>query len=440
MCIGVINNFIMLITDLVVTLLMGCLAFYASKSGFLIALFIIVVIYFFVNGPVQRKAKNYGSKLRNTQLKLGQEILENISGIKEIKTYGKEDSIYLEFLKLKSIHSTVGQRSIWINTIVRYFLEIAILLIGFFLILFLTMTTDVRHSVTIVVVFMSIGFRLIPNIQRIQNAFVTFKMSTEMTSTLFELEKSFSDKFPLLIDSKEVNVRKKLKSINLRNVGFSYENAISPSVSGVNLKILAGQCLVIVGKSGSGKTTLVDIIAGLNAPSAGTIDYEFTEPEAGNGAVKPTISYVSQGSSLFGEDVYQNVSLSTLSSAIERKIIDDIAVEFELSFLRTEQSLGREIRSDGTNLSGGERQRVALARAKYFNSDLVIFDEPTSSLDPHNAEIVLKYMRSLRGISTMVIVTHSKDLMDLADLVLELENSEVKFCGEVAHYLTRKED
>ena len=432
-CIGIINNFIMLITDSTITIFMGTLAFYASKTGFLISFLIILVIYFIVNKPVQKRAKIYGEKMMTTHVKIGSELLENLSGIKEIKTYGKEKVIFEEFLRVKKEHSIFGQRSIWINTLVRYFLEIAILFIGFFLILFLSLTTDVRHAVTIVVVFMAIGFRLIPNMQRIQNGFVTFKMSKEMTSSLFKIVEVFSEKnnfekFKLAPEES------RFEKLVLENVSFRYLDSSKTALRNISFELPSNTTLVVLGLSGSGKTTLADLIAGLNDPLDGKLSYVFSEKKFNLGKFRPSISYVSQGSSLFGDDVFENVSLSKSPSAEEKNLIASIASDFNLNFLNGAGGISREIRSDGSNISGGERQRVALARAKFQRSKIVIFDEPTSSLDPTNTNAVLKYIENLHGNCTVIIVTHSTELLNLADYVLTLDNSDLTFFGNLSEY------
>ena len=95
---------------------------------------------------------------------------------------------------------------------------------------------------------------------------------------------------------------------------------------------------------------------------------------------------------------------------------------------------GESIKSSGTNLSGGERQRVAIARSIFANPKLVVFDEPTSSLDLENKKKLFEYFSAIRGNKTIVIATHDQDLIGYADFVIGIERGEIKFFGTVEEY------
>ena len=95
------------------------------------------------------------------------------------------------------------------------------------------------------------------------------------------------------------------------------------------------------------------------------------------------------------------------------------------------------IRSDGTNLSGGERQRISIARVEYANPQLIIFDEPTSSLDADNKNRVTEYIKSLNHKKTVIIVTHDLELVSLCDYVLLISDGRQVFFGTAADFNSR---
>jgi ABC-type lipoprotein export system ATPase subunit len=99
---------------------------------------------------------------------------------------------------------------------------------------------------------------------------------------------------------------------------------------------------------------------------------------------------------------------------------------------------GESIKSSGTNLSGGERQRVAIARSIFANPKLVVFDEPTSSLDLENKLKLFEYLSTIKGNKTVVIATHDQELMEYADYVIEIRDGGMFFSGTVEEYKNRK--
>jgi ABC-type dipeptide/oligopeptide/nickel transport system ATPase component len=194
--------------------------------------------------------------------------------------------------------------------------------------------------------------------------------------------------------------------------------------------------LAIIGESGSGKTTLADIIAGINSPTSGKILFNSHDEENEKPLTWPRTGYVSQSASLFGTDIYENVSFGSHLSDIDVKRVDRILSDLNLSYLIKENKYGQKrfIRSDGTNLSGGERQRVAIARVEFSNPDLIIFDEPASALDEENRTRVIEYIQRISGKKTIILVTHALELLSLCETVLELKDGKVNYFGPVDNF------
>jgi ABC-type transport system involved in cytochrome bd biosynthesis fused ATPase/permease subunit len=120
---------------------------------------------------------------------------------------------------------------------------------------------------------------------------------------------------------------------------------------------------------------------------------------------------------------------------LEKEKIDEIVKDLNLhGFLRIHEGDLREIRTDSTNISGGERQRISIARAKYFDTDIVILDEPTSALDSENESRVLGYLRDIWHKKTVLVVTHSREVLKVADYVVYLNEGEMLFFGSVSDF------
>lgn len=149
--------------------------------------------------------------------------------------------------------------------------------------------------------------------------------------------------------------------------------------------------------------------------------------------VKPKIGYVSQNCVLFGEDIYEIVSFKTNLSHFEKARIDEILSSLNLEHLiPTVSNRKTSIRLDGTDISGGERQRIAFARSIFTHNQLFILDEPTSWLDPQNKRIVINLIKEMSRSGIVVLVTHDKDVLKIANKVLQLHKEEFFFRAQEA--------
>jgi ABC-type bacteriocin/lantibiotic exporter with double-glycine peptidase domain len=342
--------------------------------------------------------------------------------------YKQEERLIKTFSREKLEQSLLGQKMYWLSSISRYFFEFAILIAGFAIIVILSATTDLRHTVTAVVIFMSIGFRLIPNIQRIQSSMVSLRIAEGATAPFFKYLEDFHEGKPNQIDIPASQSQGVFDFIKLDKVSFCYSDSES-ILNNISFKIDSNKTLAIIGESGSGKTTLADIIAGINRPTEGFVSFTESTDVTNGGIYKPSFGYVSQNSSLFGNDIYQNIAFGKNPDSPDKSKIDQILGKFNLSFLSDSEfgTIRSTIRSDGTNLSGGERQRISIARVEYADPQIIIFDEPTSSLDAENKIRVTDYIKSINHSKTIIIVTHDHELVDLCDYVLSISNGSLQF-------------
>jgi len=427
---GILTATIMLISDSITTLAMAIFALYASPSSALIGISVFVFSYLIFNGPITKRAKNYGVIAFNSNKKINEDLLEILRGIREIKTYRIEESYKNSFKNEKYNYSLTNQKINWLNSLIKYFLEISILLSGTLIVLGLIITTDLRHAITLATVFLVIGFRLIPNIQRIQNSVNSLRSAEGYTAPMFNLLENLPKKKHKVTTDLAIS-KYNLQKIIVENLSFEFRNGYRV-LNDISVEVLRNQTLVIMGDSGSGKSTLVDLILGLYVPTLGKISY-LSDNKSEMSNKNFTISYISQSCSLFGSDLYENISLRKNLTKVERDKIDQIASGLNLDNFFVENNI-REIRSDNTNVSGGERQRISIARAKFFDTEIVVLDEPTSALDEDNKKRVLGYLQEISHNKTVIIVTHSQDLLDIADLVLLLDKGQKMFYGSISEF------
>jgi ATP-binding cassette subfamily C protein len=217
------------------------------------------------------------------------------------------------------------------------------------------------------------------------------------------------------------------QEIRFEHVSFRHGENDARALTDVSLRLPAGSLTVLSGPSGAGKSTLLDLLAGLLMPDRGKIWIDERELTVGLApAWRRSIAYVLQESFLFHDTIRANL-LVAKPDASESQLLEALASAGAAKFVDAlPRRMDTIVGARGARFSGGERQRLALARALLRNPALLILDEPTSSLDAHNEQMVLDGIAELRGRLTMVLVTHRPERLGAADQALRLENGVLK--------------
>jgi putative ABC transport system ATP-binding protein len=217
----------------------------------------------------------------------------------------------------------------------------------------------------------------------------------------------------------------KAKIIQAQNLNYafiSHDNHIQV-LRDLNLTILAGEQVAIVGSSGSGKSTLLSLLAGLDIPTSGSVriqDNVFSSlDEDGRAAVRAkTMSFV-----------FQSFQLLPTLTALENVMLPlqlkshPNAKEISLEALH-KVGLSERVQHYPKQLSGGEQQRVAIARAFATQPAILFADEPTGNLDKATGQVIIEllFKMNVEAGTTLVLVTHDGDLASRCQRQLKLEN------------------
>jgi putative ABC transport system ATP-binding protein len=191
----------------------------------------------------------------------------------------------------------------------------------------------------------------------------------------------------------------------------------------LDLHVPDGQFLAIVGPSGSGKTTLLGLMAGLDAPSTGTVDIGGTDITALD---EDRLAELRGARIGFVFQFFHLVpSLTALENVlVPMELVGRPSARQRASALLEEVGLAERGHHYPSQLSGGEQQRVAIARALANDPPLILADEPTGNLDGANGRHILELLLSVRSArkATLVLVTHDAEIAALADARLTLRD------------------
>jgi len=198
----------------------------------------------------------------------------------------------------------------------------------------------------------------------------------------------------------------------------------------INLKITAGEIVILTGPSGSGKTTLLSLIGGLRSVQEGSLQHFEKELQGASEEqlvqTRRQIGYIFQAHNLLPFlTARQNVQMS-----IElQENLGGREAEERAALILEEVGLGHRIDYYPDSLSGGQKQRVAIARALAGNPPLVLADEPTAALDSKTGRDVVNLMQRLakEHRRTIVLVTHDNRILDIADRIVHMEDG--RLCG-----------
>lgn len=203
----------------------------------------------------------------------------------------------------------------------------------------------------------------------------------------------------------------------LKNVDYLYENSRSKVLSGITYNFEVGKFYAIIGKSGAGKSTLLSLLAGLDSPSNGEIIFNNVNIEKIRYSEhrRKDISLVFQNYNLI-DYLTPLENLKLVSKNVNKDILLKLGLE--------EEQINRNV----MKLSGGQQQRVAIARALVSEAPIILADEPTGNLDENTAQEIIDILKkvAVENNKCVIVVTHSNQLANAADVVLELKDKKLK--------------
>ena len=215
-------------------------------------------------------------------------------------------------------------------------------------------------------------------------------------------------------------------NIELKNLTYTFPGSTSPIISNLSLKIPAGQKVAIVGRMGSGKSTLSRLISGLIEPTEGAVMIDGVDlRQIDKSDVRRNIGVMLQDTWLFSGTVKENLQMGYYEYD-DAHILNIAKISGVDSFIANRpQGYDLELKEHGEGLSGGQRQSINLARSLLHQPNLLILDEPTSSMDTATEKAVIEGLKSWSVLRSMVIVTHRNTLLDIVDRVLVVDEGKI---------------
>ena len=425
--VGFLERFLMLANDFFIFLGVVIIALSYSPKVFIILFLFFLILVLIYTLLTKSYFFNIGKSLLNLSSSLLKDIQESLNNIIQIKLLKKESFFEKNFYKKAKENSYKVAYLIFLQSIPRILVEFVAVLILFSLISFVVYNSYSKDDITSILTLFTIAvLRIIP--------FSIKLISFINTSSSFIPSINLLKQEILKIDSEEIikrpantynNKLNNTEKIILDNVNYSYPNSQSKLFENVNLRLEKNNIYGILGPSGSGKTTMINIISGLIKPTDGKVFYNDQELKS---ETHSNIAYVSQSSFFTNDTIKNNIAFGINNSEInEDKIYESLKKADIYDVVNSyEKKIDTFINELGLNFSGGQLQRLSIARAIYSNTDIIIFDEPTSSLDRKTKKNILESIKSLRDDKIIIIISHLSEDMKICSKIFKIEDKNLK--------------
>lgn len=388
-----------------------------------IALFIIPVTSFIIlliGRSIRRKSKRTAEQIAGI---MGR-ITEILNSIRVVKAFANEDYEKDRFKKQQDKYYSLITRRAKLKLTASPITETIGAIIGVLLLWIGGLDVLVLQTMNSedFIRFILIMFSVLGPIRLLSNVSIQLQMGIASAERVFNI----LDTKPDIKEKQDcINLGIFQESIELKNVGFFYENN-EPVLENISFDIKKGKMVAIVGPSGAGKSTIADLISRFYDVTTGAILIDGNDLRDLNiNSLRNNLGIVTQETILFDETIEFNIAYGKVQYT-RSELIEAAKAANAYDFI-TQQPEGFQtiIGEKGSKLSGGQRQRIAIARAILKNPPILILDEATSSLDTNAEREVQIAIENLMRERTTIVIAHRLSTIKQADLIIVLENGKI---------------
>jgi len=381
-----------------------------------------------VSITVKRVGRQIHDRFENIQEQfsnLSTKVQENLSGIRVVKAFAREESEIEDFRKLnvEYVQRNVSLIRLWG---IYYPLMTALIGMSSVALLWYGGRQVIQGQLTLgeFVAFMGYLANLTwPTIAIgwVMNIFQRGDASMERILDIM-------DAAPEIQDEPDASVPDPVQgSLEFRGLSFQYPNAATPALHNINLKVPAGTTLAIVGHTGSGKSTLVNLIPRLFDPPRGTVFVDGRDVHQWPVAdLRKSVGYVPQETFLFSDTIRENIAFGKDSPVTDHDVdyaarVSQIADDIHNFSNKMQTYVGER----GITLSGGQKQRVAISRAVLLLPRILIFDDSLSNVDTYTEERILGELTKIMSHRTTILVSHRISTVKSAHQIIVLKEGTI---------------
>jgi ATP-binding cassette subfamily C protein LapB len=411
---------------LIIFILAGSLAWVP-----IIAMPIVFLVGYFLQAPLKELSEE---SFKHATEKYAA-LIESVSNVETVKSQCAEGALQQRWEKVIAHSALNGVKlrmysntGINLSGLIQQLASVAIIIVGVYQI----MNGDLTMGTLIACTILS-GRALAPMTQ-VAAIFTRYHLAMSSLRSLNKIMKLAEDR----PHDRSLLAREPLQgNIDFQNVTFRYPGMQVAALNNVSFSIRAGERVGIIGRLGSGKTTIAKLIMGLYHPEKGTILLDNVELRQFDIAdLRHQIGYVPQDVVLFYGTIKDNICYGK-PHVSDEIIIRAAEVTGVNQFVNNNpEGFALQVGERGARLSGGQRQAIAAARAILLDPQIVIFDEPTNSMDDSSENKFKQNLSSYLAEKTFVLITHKSSMLSLVNRLIIMDNGQVVADGPKEQVLT----
>ncbi|EMC00225.1 ABC transporter ATP-binding protein [Streptococcus mutans] len=382
--------------------------------------FLILVIYY-----VAAKTRPLSEKQQNTLDKINQYVRENLTGLRVIRAFARENFQEERFdLKNRGYEKTSNRLFKLTGLTEALFVQIIIIMIVAIVWFSLDPLKQGTIKIGDLVAFIEYSFHALFSFLIFANIFTMYPRMAVSNKRIQEVMA-----MPISIDP-NINGIKETKTkgyLEFDNVTFAYPGETeSPVLHDISFKARPGETIAFIGSTGSGKSSLVNLIPRFYDVTLGRILVDGVDVRDYNlKALRQKIGFIPQKALLFTGTIGENLKYGKRDASLaELHSAADIAQAKEFIESRAEK-FDSHLAEGGSNLSGGQKQRLSIARAVVKKPDIYIFDDSFSALDYKTDSLLRQRLKEVTGSSTVLIVAQRVGTIMNADQIIVLDEGEI---------------
>jgi ABC-type multidrug transport system fused ATPase/permease subunit len=428
---GVINPLMQMNARIVMAALMAVAIFIFNPAVAITGLAIFVLAYLAMYRIVRQRLVRNGGTITSAQSLRFKLMGEGFGGIKDALLLGRQQ-VFTDRFDQASIRFADAQgKNQVMSQIPRFVMELVAFGSVIFLILYLLAVHEgnLGTILPLLSVYALAGFKLLPAFQQIYSSISGIRGNLVAFEGLRnDLRASATSTPQLTLNENFGGHLTPRKSIELKNVQFTYPGKTEPALRDLTMTIGVNKVIGLVGASGSGKSTAIDILLGLVQPEKGELLID-GEPITNQQirAWQNTLGFVPQSIFLADSSIRENIAFGLPSELVDEEKVQLAATMAHLDELVAEltEGLNTRVGERGVQLSGGQRQRIGIARALYHDADVLILDEATSALDGITEKLIMDAIHDFSGKKTIIMIAHRLATVKKCDSIYLLANGRV---------------
>ena len=360
---------------------------------------------------------------RRKEGELSGKLQDNLSGVHEIQSFGKEDFETVKFGDKVFQHVTAMLAALRSSAIFHPTIEFisslgTVLVVAVGGIMAYQGRVDVEDIVSFLL-YLGLFYQPVAGLATLMENMQQSMAGAERVFTILDTEPGIKDR-PGARDIE--NCRGK---VQFEDVEFSYENG-EKVLDGISFTVEPGKMLALVGPTGVGKTTMTQLISRFYEPQKGHILLDGTDiMDLTVSSLRRNISPVLQDTFLFNGTVSENIAYADPDATMDQIVAAAKAAYIHDDIMQMPDGYDTKVGERGVKLSGGQKQRIAIARAVLRKSPIIILDEATASVDVETERKIQQAIGDLIGQKTIIAVAHRLSTIKNADEILVLEDGKI---------------